>query len=170
MEVWDYSFNNRAVYDPSTWDFDGDGVSAHLPFSCSPGLNVFLPTDQVQHGDPVSLLLHRNAAAPNPGWTYEKEISIDGNRIVIDLLPVEPDAEKFYQASLAHLHLPVVLENLNSGIYSVEVNWHNPWRDRGNETVTQHFAVVPEPAAFTLLGSLFVTAVFLCRSRNRCAN
>lgn len=170
MEVWDYSFNNRAIYDPSTWDFDGDGVSAHLSFSCSPELNVFLPTDQVQLGDPVSLLLHRNAAAPNPGWTYEKEITIDGDRIVIDLLPVEPEAEKLYPTALAHLHLPIFLEDLDAGMYSVEVNWHNPWRDRGNETVTQHFAVVPEPAAFTLLGSLLVTTVFLRRSRNRCAN
>ena len=158
MEAWDDSFNNTVSYDPSTCSLDSIDVWAHLQVDDPPGLNLHLPTHQVQRGESVSLLLHKKWALPNPGWRFEEEILVDGNSIVIDLLPVEPPVGNFYASYLADLHLPIVLEDLDSGDYSVQVNWHSPWHDGDYETVTGHFVVVPEPTTL-LLAILALAAV-----------
>lgn len=159
-EVWGDSFSNTARYDPSTWPLDSIDVWAHSQGDDPPGLNLHLPTRQVQRGESVSLLLHKKWTLPNPGWRFEEEVLVDGNSIVIDLLPVEPPVGNFYASYLADLHLPIVLEDLDSGDYSVQVNWHSPWHDGDYETVTGHFLVVPEPTTL-LLAILSLVAVLL---------
>ena len=158
-EAWGDSFSNAARYDSSTRPLDSIDVWAHSQVDEPSGLNLHLPTHQVERGESVSLLLHKKWALPSPGWRFEEKILVDGNSIVIDLLPVKPSVGNFYASHLADLHLPIVLEDLDSGDYSVQVNWYSPWRHGDNETVTGDFVVVPEPT--TLLLAILALAVVL---------